>query len=59
MVRKKISDCDVEAVIPYLANQRPGERRLLRIDKHFITTARLRRRGSTSGGHRLNGRIQG
>ena len=33
--RKKASDCGVEAVIPYPANQHPNEKGLLRVDKHF------------------------
>ena len=33
--RKEASDCGVEAVIPYPANHRPGEKGLLRVDKHF------------------------
>ena len=35
--RKKAANCRVEAVIPYPANQRPKEKGLLRVDKHFRT----------------------
>ena len=40
--RKKAVDCGVESVIPYPANQRPREKGLLRVDKHFRTHAKAK-----------------
>jgi IS5 family transposase len=42
--RDKVSDCGVEAVIPYPANQRPREKGLLRVDKHFRSHGPARER---------------
>jgi len=43
-LRKKISAHGIEAVIPYPANQRPKEKGLLRVDKHFRTHGPARKR---------------
>ena len=42
--RRKAAECGVEAVIPYPANQRRGERGLLRVDKYFRSHGPYRER---------------
>jgi transposase len=43
-LREKISANGIEAVIPYPANQRPKEKGVLRLDKHFRTHGPARER---------------